>query len=374
MRQLCIVLISIMFLVPALASAQKCSWVKQDICNGNNRIDDLAVDANGNCYITGAANEQPYIGIFSPSGTLIKKLIVSGNIIDGAVAAPSADNGFYYAVRFTGSLKVASLAISSGQDTATCIAKFNSSGKVSWYKTFARSFTPTDILYAGQLFVSGARYSQNEFFLVSFNDRGEQLWMKQQKGSTARKVVADAAARQVYVLGDAYMGTAFESVQMDGYQVNFVCAYSFSGKFNWATKTSDYYGASVGMGLNEGKVYVAGHSGRYPSNAWVKAIDTADGKIVENTPYFSSDKVFGSSSEGLSSDARGHLFYAYTEEITGNGYWSVQPKKFGAVKMETDPNGNLYLLATAPSDVTIGGTNIKVANGATFFTLISPGK
>ena len=344
----------------------------------------LATDANGNVYITGyfynsisfggstlysKGSYDIFVASFTPAGTHRWSKSFGSSSSDYGYGVAVDGNGnvyltgsFYYSVNFGGS----TLTSQGGRDIF--VASFTSDGKHRWSKSFGDK--SSDYGYAvatdngGNVYITGYYYGStsssypgvnfgggtlkskgsNDIFLASFTSAGKHRWSKNfgyTSGDYGYGLATDASGN-VYVSGYFYYNVNFGggTITSKGSGDAFLASFSSTGTHRWSKGfggTSSDYGYDVATD-GSGNVYLTG--------------------------YFYNSANFGGGT--LTSKGSGDVYLAsYT--AGGTHRWS---KNFGSTSYDygygvtADSKGNVTITGQFYSSANFGGGTLK-SNGST---------
>ncbi len=305
-----------------LASAQKFDWVQNIGGKASEMCQDVAVDGNGNVYITGFfGSDTAYLG-------------TDGNM----------------------------LRTSGGNDVF--LAKYDAAGKLLWAKSMggdgndlgqAVTVDGDGNVYVAGHFTSGTAYfnrggtggelraiSGFDVFLAKYDANGNYLWAKSMGGPGADQCLSVAvdSSYNVYITGQFNSAvaefnpgnTTGRLTPVGGLDV-YLAKYDSSGTYLWANsmggKNADYgYEVTVDHG---GNVYVTG----YFSSDTARFDPTGNkGTLTNSGPYDMEAYL-------AKYDANGNLLWANSMGGNGIDYF---------YDAATDQNGNVYVTGYSTSD------------------------
>ncbi len=247
-------------------------WVKT--YNGSSNISDganaIAVDAAGNCVVTGGSEENSS----QKDGTTIKYNTtgVQQWIKNYNGEGDNSDNPNAIVADAQGNVYVAGYSFGNGTDQDICVMKINSVGDTAWVRKYDGSAGKTDQAAAigldasGNIYVAG--YAKNsltgyDFITIKYNSLGDTIWTKNYNGlgngtDKANSLFVDASGN-IYVTG--YSDSDPSLASNDNYVT---VKYSSSGTQLWASSyngginaTDRAYGIVVDA---NGNVFVTGKS------------------------------------------------------------------------------------------------------------------
>jgi hypothetical protein len=192
---------------------------------------DVAIDAAGNCYVTGYCSTFFLTVKYSSSGTELwstRYHVGSESGYCGFKVCVSSTTGNVYATGY------AKKSIVSGTEDILTI-KYNSSGAIQWTKLYNGAKDETDIGKSvavdgsGNVYVTGyggitsAYYG--DYITIRYSDFGSQLWVKTHNGPGNENDIALSSvldnSGNVYVTGRSYVSSAnytdFCTIKYDPY-------------------------------------------------------------------------------------------------------------------------------------------------------------
>ncbi|MBW4575909.1 MAG: SBBP repeat-containing protein [Aphanothece sp. CMT-3BRIN-NPC111] len=266
-------------------------WKKQLSTSSYEMSKGVATDSNGNVYITGftggslAAPNQgwsdAWVAKYNSSGTLLWKKQLGTSSLEGASDVAVDNNGNVY---ISGSTLISGLV---GNDA--WIAKYNSSGTFLWKKQVTTANNTDDSSVAtdsnGNLYISsstngsfaGPNQGQNDAWVAKYNSSGTELW-KRQLGTSVNDLSNHIAIDKnglVYITGGTYgsLGGANQ-----GNEDAWVAKYNTLGTFLWKKQlgTSNRDSSrGVAIGINN-SLYLSGYTegslggaNQGSSDAWI---------------------------------------------------------------------------------------------------------
>ena len=369
-------------------SKSKSSWTRPSGCLavhewsrrfGNTSSDypwDVAVDGNGNVYITGyyynsinfggstltASSTSPeiFVASFTPSGAHRWSKSFGNTSSDyGYAIAVDGDGNVYVTGYFYNSINFGGSAITSAGSGDIFLASFTSAGDHRWSKGFGN--TSSDYGYgvatdsAGNVYITGYHYNSVDFgggaiasngsgdiYVASFTTSGAHRWSKGFGGTSADygySIRCDGSDN-VYVTGYFQATANFGGSAMTSkgsYDV-FVASFTPSGVHRWSKgfgSTSSDYGYSIAVD-SSANVYVAG--------SFYYDIDFGGGKIT----------------------AGGRDGFVASFTTGGAHRWS---KGLGGTSTDysygvaTDPAGNAYVTGYFNTSADFGGGTLTSKGG-----------
>ncbi len=285
--------------------------------NGFDEAYALAVDVNGNCYVTGGSDAgtqgSNFVTIkYDASGNIVwtQSYNGSGNSIDAATQITLDALGNVY---------VSGHSFGSGTDLDFATIKYSNAGTQLWVSRYnnsaINSFEIPEALTIdanGNVYVGGSSYgglaTDNDYLLVKYNNNGTLLWAQYFDGDANEEdkiydIVTDGN-ENVYVTGRSL------GVNATGENI-ITLKYDINGSLIWR---NDYNGPANGYDEgraiaigNSGALYVTGYSaGNGTNNDYLTLkIDTLNGNIIWKArfdgPSSNSDQAFAMQLDNIES-------------------------------------------------------------------------
>ncbi len=358
------------------AQAQDWLWAKQTGGIDNDYGRSIALDAAGNCYVAGYFNGTTTIGTTSLTSTgdydiYVAKSDSNGNWLWAKQAGgTSTDYGYGIAVDtngncyvtgfFLGTATFGSSSLTSGGDRDIFTAKLDSNGNWLWAKKAGgtnddRSFDiavdaggncyTTGFFQVTATFGSTTLTSSGylDVFVAKLDSNGNWLWAKQAGGTgydNGRSIALDAGGN-CYVTGYFEVTGTFGSTSLScsGSADVFTAKLDISGNWLWAKKAG---GSSSDQGYGI-------------------SVDTNGNCFV--TGYFRGSATFGSTS--LTSSGNDEIFIAKLDS-SGNWLWACKAGGTGyddGNDITADNNGNCYVTGYFWGTATFGNTSLTSSSG-----------
>ena len=347
---------------------------------------DVAVDSNGNVYITGSffssinfggsklnskGKNDIFVASFDSNGKYrwSKRFGGTSNESGRGVSADSAGN-----VYVTGSF---SNTINFGGSNLPCkgiydafMVSFTSSGSHRWSKSFGTTYHEQGLgvavdgsgnnyitgTFAGSIQFGGATITSKggyDVYLASFTSSGSHRWSKNFGGTSSDyggEIAVDSNAN-VFITGEFNNSADFGggTLSSNGFQDIYIASYTSSGSHRWSKGFgSSNYDEGRGIGTdNLGNVYVTG--GFQNSANFGGGTLTSKGKWDMFVMSFSSvgthrwSRSFGSTSsdygQAIVTDSSGNIYMA------GSFYKTVD---FGGGPISSAGKGDIVLLKLSP--------------------------
>ena len=227
---------------------------------------DVAVDSQGNVYVTGRTFCTPsgvkaiLIAKYSPTGTLEWQRYWGSTHSYGdegrAITVDGSDNIYVVGIGNSGSTSMSGL-----------ILKYNTSGVLQWNRNFGQSSTEpngVDFDDNGNIYVGGKGQYSNWQFIAKFNSSGSIQWHRgftspkppYRQGDNCLDIAVDRNNSAVYICGH---------LTTQNYKYDMTLAkYNFSGTLQWQRSLgSTSAGGDFAKGIavdSSGMVYVTGSS------------------------------------------------------------------------------------------------------------------
>lgn len=372
------------------ASAYAGVRVKQFGTSAHDLGNDIAVDTSGNSYVAGetsgdlagtgnAGNKDVFISKYDNSGNPLW-LRQIGTVYSDAANSIAVDiNGNSY---ITGETWGDLAGTGSTLDLDVFIAKYDTSGNQLWIRQFGTAPNETDEAYGIAVDTSGNSYvtgrtdgdlsgagnaGRSDVFIVKYDTSGNQLWAKQfgsDQSDWAYDIAVDANANS-YITGYT-QGDLAGTGNIGGFD-GFIAKYDTSGNQLWVKQFGTPLREMIhGIAVDaDGNSYVTGYTdGEFSGTV------SAGGDDVFITKYDSSGnhlwvRLLGSVNNdngyGVTVDANGNSYVTgYTlGDITGSGnlgYSDVFIAKY-------DASGNSNWIRQLGTTSSESGVSIAVDTG-----------
>lgn len=382
----CFILASAINPLFAQSSIPNFAWAKQTVGTANNTGTDITTDALGNIYITGyfegnlvlgtttltsiSGSQDFYIAKFDPRGNVLwaKSAGGTGSDIGSKIATDQTGNIFIIGY-FEGSISLGSINLTSSGQKDIFIAKYNSSGNISWAKkaggiwddygrgialdgngnSYITGDFTGDATFENFTLNSGAG---SDIFLAKYDALGNLTWVNKAGGpvsGTAYKVGFDIAidgAGNSFITGEftgnAYFGSS-NLVSSGGSQDAFIAKFDQTGNVIWAKSAGGIYaerGTDVALD-GAGNSYVTGYFNVYSSFGSIR-INSSGNNDAFIAKY----------------DTGGNVIWV--KNIGGTGY------DYG-YSIKVSPLGSSYLVGAFQSNITIGSTTLSSSGAQDIF-------
>lgn len=351
----------------------------------------VAVDAAGNVYITGIYNgtatfgntsisskgyNDIFIAKYNGSGALAWVKSAGGTGDDYAInIAVDANGNFYITGRYTSDATFEASTITSTGSFDLFLAKYTSGGTLAWVKSAggAQSDGGSDIVvdaggnvyvtgyYAGVVFFEGTAVNgagNNDFFVAKYNANGGLQWVRSAGGiyDDRGNGIALDAANNVYLTGQFQNSFTFGNTPLTsagGYDI-FIAKYNSDGVLQLVNSSggpSDDYGLDIAVD-NAGNSYI---TGGYQLNATFGSLSTIS---TGSTDIFIAKYSSEGSFQWVKSIGGADIDFGYGITIDSNGYIYVTGVYFNTLNL-----GSQSITSVAGStDIFV----IKYSNTGTF--------
>ncbi len=382
---------------------------------------DIAVDPEGNVYITGTFSGSILFGNTTTASTggydiFIAKYNSTGTCLwvqkaggagadEGRDIAVDTRGNVYVTGQFTGPATFGGLNLTSSNEDIF-IAKYNSLGKVQWvqkaggpkqdagngifvdfagYVYVAGFFTDTAVFGSKSLISAGS----TDMFVAKYTDGGVLEWIRQAGGTDSDRAhtVAVDGAGSIYVAGEFYGKSVFDGTSLYasfGLSDTFIVKYNYEGTLQWLQKaglplsgsecdlTTDLAG-NVWLTSGSGSIYTAKYS-RSGVLLWLQQAKGVGGNDFSSTGVaadaagnvyvtgkFSGTTTFNTVT--LTSAGSSDIFVA-KYNVGGDFQWVQQAGGAGSDGGEgiiADAKGNIYAIGNFYGPAAFGATKLTSA-------------
>ncbi len=385
-------------------------WAKSFGGNSIDEVGDIAVDVNGNIYLTGA--------FLSPSITLgniiltntnttftsnffIAKFDSSGNAIwaessgaagGGAIVADAFGN-LYVTGSFGGNAIFGSITLTSSGASDFFIVKYNSnSGNALWARSGGGSIdndysSAIAVDLSGNIIVTGLTLSPTitfdnitltnnvaDIFVVKYNASGTVLWARNADGDgyAYSKGISTDANGNLYLTGYV-VGTSITFGNITLASVFFIVKYDASGNEIWAKAGvgAATYGISISTDAS-GNSFVAGH---FQDNINFDSYQLINSGIVNVflVKYDNSGNIiWAKKAGGTSYDIASDVSLGPNESLYLTGGMGSPNISFDSINLTNTGYGDVYIAKLSdnctlsiPTMIAITGGTAKVCPGDT---------
>lgn len=243
LRRVCLAAWSVLAFHCALPQTQAIppteEWVRtyNGAAGDSDRVVDAAIDANGNFYVCGNANEAT---LATPDlAFVVVKYNAAGDQV--WVARYSADGNQTSSTTSAQAMSVdesGNVFVTGKMNSKSMTVKFDATGALQWATATAAngwSFA-IGLDAAGNCFVCGRGSTANSFQTIKYNSAGVQQWLRTRTGDTGRTIAVDAAGNS-HIAGWIDVGSGFNS-----HRDFLTVKYDTAGVEQWART----YGFSAG--------------------------------------------------------------------------------------------------------------------------------
>ncbi len=277
-------------------------WAKSAVGNGDDSGNGIALDGNGNTYVTGnffsssitfgsttltnagAGWDDMYIVKYDASGNVVWAKSAGGTVNDGGsgIALDGIGNSYVTGIFNSPSITFGSTTLTNAGDYDMFIVKYDTSGAVVWAKSAGGSWreasTGIAVDASGNSYVTGYFASPsitfgsttltgtgtNDMFIVKYDASGAMVWAK-----STGTISVNQGSITVDGSGNSYVTGNFQSSSITfgtytltnaGGEDVFIVKYDASGNAIWA-KSSGGSSNDNGNGIavdGSGNIYVTG--------------------------------------------------------------------------------------------------------------------
>ena len=240
-------------------------WIRR--YNGPGNRDDvataIAVDHNGNVYVTGYSYGQ---GTYTDYATIKYKSIGQEEWVARYNGAGNDDMATAIAIDNNGNVYVTGYSLGLGTSFDYATIKYDSNGQQLWGVRYCGPANYVDEANAiavdnnGNVYVTGRSYGQGtytDYATIKYNFNGRELWVAEYNGPGNRDDVATAIAvdnnGNVYVTGYSW-GPGYDYATIK---------YNSNGQEEWVARYNGAGNDDMATAIaidNDGNVYVTGYS------------------------------------------------------------------------------------------------------------------
>lgn len=396
------------FLLVSL-NAQTIYWAKNAAGSALDEGNGIAIDNNGNTYITGQfestslnfgngvtitntwGNTAAFVAKFNNSGNCVWAKSFGGNADDYGAAITVDGNGNVYAAGYFNSspLNIGTTTLTNSGDKDLFIVKYNTAGDFQWARsatgTYDDEATGISSDNSGNIYITGIFWSNSlsfgtntvnnngspDLFLAKYSGNGDAIWALAMGGNGSDRgtgIITDAA-------GNSFITGSFDSpsVNFGGTLLSnpgsdycmFLAKYTTGGTIDFARSVSATAGGVEPLGISldgSGNIFVAGTFDG-------SAADFGTGPLTNVRPGGSNAFIAKYSSAGTIAWARnpvsgpeGNQAYCVAADASGNSYisgWYTSPSvTFGTFPLSSSAFGdNIYVAKYNPSGTVVAANS-----------------
>ena len=305
-------------------------WAKSAGGNYYDKSYSVAVDGNGNIFVTG----------YFYSATIVFGTVTLNN--------PGAGYADMFIVKYNsgGTVLWAKSAGGIDSDISYCVAT-DGNGNV-----YATGYFISPSITFGTITLNNPGYPASEIFIVKYNASGTVLWAKSTGGvyADAGSGVAVDGSGNVFLTGNFTSSTVTfgtTTLTSSGGSNIFITKYDSTGTVRWA-RTSEGSSADYGNAVatdGNGNVYVTGYYSYFPIIFGTDTLDNAGQSDLFVVKYDSVGSVLWSRSAGGSNDDIG---ISVATDGSGNiyltGHFFSSSITFGTTSLINDGNNDIFVV------------------------------
>jgi uncharacterized delta-60 repeat protein len=321
-------------------------WVKRYNGPGNSEDEAsaLAVDNNGNVYVTGNSYYDYATIKYAPNGDTLWVRRYNG-------PANDYDYGYALAVDDSGNVYVTGYSYGSGTYSDYATIKYAPNGDTLWVRTYNGPGNSYDYAYAlavddtGNVYVTGTSYGSgtpSDYATIKYAPNGDTLWVRRYNGP--ENIYDGAYALTVDDSGNVYV--TGESEGVGTYRDYATIKYAPDGDTLWVKRYNgpeNSYDAAYALAVDDsGNVYVTGESegvGTFRDYATIKYAPNGDTLWVKR---YNGPGNGGDEASDLALDGSGNVY------VTGGSYSNVSDYDYATIKYSP--------CSVLPGDVNSSGT------------------
>lgn len=392
------ILLSILSILTFVINAQTIHYAKSAVGNRLDEGNGIAIDNNGNIYITGQFesatlnfgtvsitnnssnnNADAFVAKFDPSGNCLWAKTIGGVADEFGSAIDVDNNGNVFVTGYfeSASVTVGSQTLTSYGDRDIFIVKLNTSGDFLWAKGAGGNYE--DEAYgvscdgSGNAYITGYYWSNSvnfgsssitsagdvDAFLAKYNSDGTLAWAKTVGGDGDDRGTALVSDND----GNVFITGGYESASLNFGAATltngetykkymYVAKYNTSGTNLWAKSASSVGARTYGTGISldqSGNCYIGGVFDGTTANFGTHT-------ITNNKPGGSNAFIAKYNSSGVDqwasnavSGPEGNQTYCITTDNAGNSFisgWFTSPTvTFGGIVLSSSAYGdNIFLV------------------------------
>ncbi|MDO8528058.1 MAG: putative Ig domain-containing protein [Deltaproteobacteria bacterium] len=338
--------------------------------NGRDIGHGIAVDNNGNVYVTGSeeATELNY-------NIWVRKYDANGNTLWTRTyngSANSTDEGRGIAVDNNGNVYVTGSEIVAGQRSNVWVRKYDTNGNALWTETYNNPANSSDEGHGiavdnnGNVYVAGDENVAVQYaniWVRKYDANGNALWTKTYNNPANGPDMGQGIA--VDNVGNVYV-TGFEDADEESFNI-WIRKYDANGNTLW-TRTHNANWGDFGNGIavdGNGNVYVTGSETVVAGNdnIWIRKYDTNGNTLWTETHNGSANNL--DSGNGITIDRNGNVYVTGFEAVAGGGgnvwvrkydtdgntLWTETHNGGVGQGIAVDINGNVYVTGQENGDI-----------------------
>ncbi|MCT7997590.1 SBBP repeat-containing protein, partial [Laspinema olomoucense] len=263
-------------------SEPQIEWIRQVGTSSVDRAVDLAIDRNGNVYITGFTDgslaesnlgeRDAFVIKYDNNGNLVWSQQVGTSSSDRSSGITTDSNGNIYMIGTT----EGSLGDTNAGSSDVWVSKHTGDGDLVWIRQLGASgsdeSSDISIDSNGNIYITGNTHNSlgglnggngnPDTFVAKYDNNGNRLWVRQ-LGTSAEDysaAIATDESSNVYITGNTFGSLGSANAGSSYSSDAFISKYSSSGDLIWTKQLgSESYEGSTGIAIApSGEIYITG--------------------------------------------------------------------------------------------------------------------